>query len=110
MYPRRFKEMYGSFFRARNLRFALKIIDKSKCRGTEQKIENEVAILRRLRHSNVIQLVDDFDTPDYLYMIMELITVCYMSLPSVTSDCFSLITALWNSEFATILSVEKSTM
>jgi serine/threonine protein kinase len=63
------------------MQFALKIIDKSKCRGKEQKIDNEVGILRRLRHPNVIQLIEDFDTPNHLYMIMELVTVsssCYM--------------------------------
>jgi len=61
--------------RARKLKFALKIIDKASCRGKEQQIVNEVSILRRLRHGNIVQLIEDFDTPHRLYMVMELVTV-----------------------------------
>jgi len=61
--------------RARNFKFALKIINKACCRGKEQQIENEVSVLRRLRHGNIVQLIEDFDTPDRLYMVMELVTV-----------------------------------
>ena len=54
---------------------ALKAIDKSKCRGKEQMIENEVSILRRVRHPNIIQLVEEFDFPSELYLVMELVKV-----------------------------------
>ena len=63
--------------RARKFKFALKIINKACCRGKEQQIENEVSVLRRLRHGNIVQLIEDFDTPDRLYMVMELVTVRY---------------------------------
>ncbi|KAF0298844.1 Serine/threonine-protein kinase DCLK1 [Amphibalanus amphitrite] len=52
---------------------ALKAIDKSKCRGKEQMIENEVSILRRVHHPNIIQLVEEFDFPAELYLVMELV-------------------------------------
>jgi len=42
-------------------------------------------VLRRLRHGNIVQLIEDFDTPDRLYMVMELVTVRSLT-PARTSD------------------------
>uniref|UniRef100_A0A803VKQ8 non-specific serine/threonine protein kinase n=1 Tax=Ficedula albicollis TaxID=59894 RepID=A0A803VKQ8_FICAL len=53
--------------------FALKIIDKAKCCGKEHLIENEVSILRRVKHPNIIMLVEEMDTPTELYLVMELV-------------------------------------
>ncbi|TRY92958.1 hypothetical protein DNTS_014834 [Danionella cerebrum] len=53
--------------------FALKIIDKNKCRGKEHLIENEVAILRRVKHPNIIRLNEELDTLSELYLVMELV-------------------------------------
>ncbi|KAI1887449.1 hypothetical protein AGOR_G00190410 [Albula goreensis] len=53
--------------------FALKIIDKAKCRGKEHLIENEVAVLRRVKHPNIIMLIEEVDTPSELYLVMELV-------------------------------------
>ncbi|XP_051745710.1 serine/threonine-protein kinase DCLK2 isoform X13 [Ctenopharyngodon idella] len=53
--------------------FALKIIDKNKCRGKEHLIENEVAVLRRVKHPNIIMLIEEVDTPTELYLVMELV-------------------------------------
>uniref|UniRef100_A0A3B1J841 Serine/threonine-protein kinase DCLK2 n=1 Tax=Astyanax mexicanus TaxID=7994 RepID=A0A3B1J841_ASTMX len=53
--------------------FALKIIDKNKCRGKEHLIENEVAVLRRVKHPNIIMLMEEVDTPSELYLVMELV-------------------------------------
>ncbi|KFR01087.1 Serine/threonine-protein kinase DCLK2, partial [Nipponia nippon] len=52
--------------------FALKIIDKAKCCGKEHLIENEVSILRRVKHPNIIMLIEEMDTPAELYLVMEL--------------------------------------
>lgn len=38
-------------------------------------IENEVAILRRVDHPNIILLVEEFDTKDSLYLVMEYVRV-----------------------------------
>ena len=56
-------------------RFALKIIDKNKCKGKEGMIENEVSILKRIKHSNIIQLIEDYDFQNELYLVMEFMTV-----------------------------------
>ncbi|KAK5865681.1 hypothetical protein PBY51_019930 [Eleginops maclovinus] len=53
--------------------FALKIIDKAKCTGKEHLIENEVAVLRRVKHPNIIMLIEEVDTPSELYLVMELV-------------------------------------
>ncbi|NXV13310.1 DCLK2 kinase, partial [Cepphus grylle] len=53
--------------------FALKIIDKAKCCGKEHLIENEVSILRQVKHPNIIMLMEEMDTPTELYLVMELV-------------------------------------
>ncbi|NXN99568.1 DCLK2 kinase, partial [Rhinopomastus cyanomelas] len=53
--------------------FALKIIDKGKCCGKEHLIENEVSILRQVKHPNIIMLIEEMDTPAELYLVMELV-------------------------------------
>ncbi|KAM6942353.1 serine/threonine-protein kinase DCLK2 [Lycodopsis pacificus] len=53
--------------------FALKIIDKAKCTGKEHLIENEVAVLRKVKHPNIIMLIEEVDTPSELYLVMELV-------------------------------------
>ncbi|CAI5680721.1 unnamed protein product [Oreochromis niloticus] len=53
--------------------FALKIIDKTKCSGKEHLIENEVAVLRKVKHPNIIMLIEEVDTPSELYLVMELV-------------------------------------
>lgn len=53
--------------------YALKIINKSKCRGKEHMIQNEVAILRRVKHPNIVLLIEEVDTYSELYLVMELV-------------------------------------
>ncbi|XP_018895374.1 serine/threonine-protein kinase DCLK1 isoform X3 [Gorilla gorilla gorilla] len=53
--------------------YALKIIKKSKCRGKEHMIQNEVSILRRVKHPNIVLLIEEMDVPTELYLVMELV-------------------------------------
>ncbi|XP_019385617.1 PREDICTED: serine/threonine-protein kinase DCLK1 isoform X1 [Crocodylus porosus] len=53
--------------------YALKIIKKSKCRGKEHMIQNEVSILRRVKHPNIVLLIEEMDMPTELYLVMELV-------------------------------------
>uniref|UniRef100_A0A6P7FV37 non-specific serine/threonine protein kinase n=1 Tax=Diabrotica virgifera virgifera TaxID=50390 RepID=A0A6P7FV37_DIAVI len=57
-----------------NKEHALKIIDKSKCKGKEDMIENEVKILRKVDHPNIMSLVADADTKSILYLVCEYVT------------------------------------
>lgn len=38
-------------------------------------IENEVSVLRRVKHPNIIMLVEEVDTPSQLCLVMELAKV-----------------------------------
>lgn len=67
--------LFPHYFRTKGAEYALKIIDKSKCVGKEHMIENEVAILRVVKHPNIIQLISEQDTPAELYLVMELVKV-----------------------------------
>lgn len=42
-------------------------------------IENEVSILRRVDHPNIILLIEEFDTKDSLYLVMEYVKVCIIT-------------------------------
>lgn len=52
---------------------ALKLIDKHKCRDRDDMIYNEVKILKRLSHPNVVKLIEEFDYSKELYLILELV-------------------------------------
>lgn len=36
-------------------------------------IQNEVAILRRVKHPNIVLLIEEVDTYNELYLVMELV-------------------------------------
>ncbi|KAM6949234.1 serine/threonine-protein kinase DCLK2-like [Aplochiton taeniatus] len=59
--------------RATGQEYALKIIDKARCCGKEHLIENEVAVLWRVHHPSIIQLIEVDDTPSQLFLVMELV-------------------------------------
>lgn len=68
-----FARVHECVEKATGVAYALKIIDKNKCRGKEQMIANEVAILRRVKHPNIVELVEEFDFEVELYLVMELV-------------------------------------
>ncbi|XP_066919152.1 serine/threonine-protein kinase DCLK1-like [Clytia hemisphaerica] len=53
--------------------FALKIINKAKVKGKEHMIENEILILRKISHPNIVKLHEEFETPKEIYLVMELV-------------------------------------
>ncbi|XP_077286724.1 serine/threonine-protein kinase GA29083 [Arctopsyche grandis] len=53
--------------------YAMKIIDKDKCRGKEHYLETEVKIMRQLCHPRIVSLIAEQDTPDWLYLVLELV-------------------------------------
>ncbi|KAL4230830.1 Serine/threonine-protein kinase dclk1 [Mactra antiquata] len=56
-----------------NKRYALKIIEKEKCRGKEHMIQSEVAILQKVKHPNIVELIEEFDSHTELFLVMELV-------------------------------------
>lgn len=59
------------------------------CVSQEHLIENEVAVLRRVKHPNIIMLIEEVDTPSELYLVMELVKVRERA-SSLSSSSFSL--------------------
>ncbi|XP_008943062.1 PREDICTED: LOW QUALITY PROTEIN: serine/threonine-protein kinase H1-like [Merops nubicus] len=53
--------------------YAIKMIE-TKCREGREVCESELSVLRRVRHTNIIQLIEVFETQDRVYMVMELAT------------------------------------
>ncbi|KAJ3304324.1 hypothetical protein HDV03_002939 [Kappamyces sp. JEL0829] len=57
-------------------RFAIKLISKKLMRGREALIVNEINILKKVSkgHKNVVTLHDFFESPNNLYLVMDLCT------------------------------------
>lgn len=53
---------------------AIKIIDKKALKGKEDSLENEIKVLRRLRHPNIVQLMDTYEDLEHVYLVIELVT------------------------------------
>lgn len=39
-------------------------------------VQSEVSILRRVKHPNIVLLIEEMDMPAELYLVMELVKVC----------------------------------
>ncbi|KAM3822268.1 serine/threonine-protein kinase DCLK3 isoform 1-T1 [Vipera latastei] len=57
--------------RSTNQIFAMKIIDKSKLKGKEDMLENEILIIKSLSHPNIVSLIEVFETEEEIHLIME---------------------------------------
>lgn len=53
--------------------YAIKMIETRSREGREV-CESELCVLRRVRHTNIIQLMEVFETTERVYMVMELAT------------------------------------
>ena len=54
--------------------YALKIIDRSKIRGKEAMLENEIRIMKQCKHSNIVKLYDDLHSSNEIFLVMELVS------------------------------------
>ena len=67
-----FSEVKLAVERSNGQKYAIKVIDKAKCKGKEGMIEMEVNILKRVRHPNIVQLYEMYEFNDKIYLVMEL--------------------------------------
>ena len=51
--------------------YAMKVIEKAKSKGFESQIVQEITILKRIQHPNIVRLYECFETRDKIYMQME---------------------------------------
>jgi len=52
--------------------FALKVIQKKYIKVSL--LEREIAIMKKLKHSNILPLVETYEDPDQIYLVLELAT------------------------------------
>uniref|UniRef100_A0A8V5HAP5 Uncharacterized protein n=1 Tax=Melopsittacus undulatus TaxID=13146 RepID=A0A8V5HAP5_MELUD len=53
---------------------AIKCITKKALEGKETSIENEIAVLHKIKHPNIVALDDIYESSTHLYLIMQLVS------------------------------------
>uniref|UniRef100_A0A8C4SS50 Calcium/calmodulin dependent protein kinase I n=1 Tax=Erpetoichthys calabaricus TaxID=27687 RepID=A0A8C4SS50_ERPCA len=53
---------------------AIKCIPKKALEGKENSIENEIAVLHKIKHANIVSLEDIFENKTHLYLVMQLVS------------------------------------
>ena len=56
--------------------YALKSINRAKVFGREDIVENELKIMRSVNRSNIIKMIEDFESDDEITLVMESMQVC----------------------------------
>ncbi|XP_063073295.1 calcium/calmodulin-dependent protein kinase type 1D [Engraulis encrasicolus] len=69
-----FSEVVLAQDRATSHMYAVKCIPKKALKGKESSIENEIAVLRRIKHENIVALEDIYESSNHLYLIMQLVS------------------------------------
>ncbi|KAG7472503.1 hypothetical protein MATL_G00109470 [Megalops atlanticus] len=67
-----FSEVFLVKERKTGKHFALKCVKKSQKR--DNNLENEIAVLRRIKHENVVGLEDFYESRSHYYLVMELVS------------------------------------
>ncbi|XP_016412643.1 calcium/calmodulin-dependent protein kinase type 1D-like [Sinocyclocheilus rhinocerous] len=69
-----FSEVVLAEERSTGKMFAVKCIPKKALKGKESSIENEIAVLRKIKHENIVALDDIYESSNHLYLIMQLVS------------------------------------
>ena len=62
----------------KNFQVAIKVLDKQKLSENIDCIMEEVAILNRLDHPNIVKYFETYDDTKYIYLVMEYISGCQL--------------------------------
>jgi calcium/calmodulin-dependent protein kinase I len=57
-----------------SMKFAVKVITKAKLQGEFDAVINEIDILKKINHPNIISLVEMYQTDEHYYLVMVLAT------------------------------------
>ncbi|KAG2455331.1 KCC1B kinase, partial [Polypterus senegalus] len=69
-----FSEVFLAQERHSQRSVAVKCINKNVLKGKEAMLENEIAVLRKIKHKNIVALEDIYETRSQLYLVMTLVT------------------------------------
>ncbi|KAJ3124446.1 hypothetical protein HK098_001120 [Nowakowskiella sp. JEL0407] len=69
-----FSEVKCAIEKSTGKKYAIKIIDRNKCKGKESMIETEISILQQVKHEHIIQLIEMHEVENKIYLVMELVT------------------------------------
>uniref|UniRef100_A0A8V0ZKG5 Calcium/calmodulin dependent protein kinase I n=1 Tax=Gallus gallus TaxID=9031 RepID=A0A8V0ZKG5_CHICK len=69
-----FSEVVLAEERATQKLVAIKCIAKKALEGKEASIENEIAVLHKIKHPNIVALDDIYESSSHLYLIMQLVS------------------------------------
>uniref|UniRef100_A0A674A2U5 Calcium/calmodulin-dependent protein kinase 1Da n=1 Tax=Salmo trutta TaxID=8032 RepID=A0A674A2U5_SALTR len=69
-----FSEVVLAQERSTGKMFAVKCIPKKALKGKESSIENEINVLRKIKHENIVALEDIYESSNHLYLIMQLVS------------------------------------
>ncbi|KRY76594.1 Serine/threonine-protein kinase DCLK1 [Trichinella pseudospiralis] len=92
-----FAVVYHCVERKSEENYAIKIIDKKKCKNKEDIIENEVRLLRKVSHPNIVRLYDSISAEDAHFLILEFVPGgdlfdALVSATTFTEPCASVLT------------------
>jgi len=81
--------------RVKNQRLALKIIDKRLLTDSQLlSVYKEIRILEAIRHSSLVHLIEETDTPTEIYLFFELIRPGSFDVSLLTTS-FTLVLVAW---------------
>ena len=69
-----FGEVYLTTKKGSSKKYATKILDKKKFSRNEKiksYLDNEIAILKEIKHPNIVKLIDIQETPELCYIVTE---------------------------------------
>ncbi|XP_061533034.1 calcium/calmodulin-dependent protein kinase 1Db isoform X4 [Phycodurus eques] len=69
-----FSEVVMAREKATGKMVAIKCIPKKALKGKETSLENEIAVLRKIKHENIVALEDIYESSNHLYLIMQLVS------------------------------------
>ncbi|XP_037109799.1 calcium/calmodulin-dependent protein kinase type 1D-like [Syngnathus acus] len=69
-----FSEVVMAREKATGKMVAIKCIPKKALKGKEMSLENEIAVLRKIKHENIVALEDIYESSNHLYLIMQLVS------------------------------------
>lgn len=69
-----FSEVYRGVEKETSREFAIKVIDKKALKGKEEALHNEISVMHKVEHPNIVKFYEMFDDKTRLYLVIEIVT------------------------------------